>query len=94
MTNATNKGTTMDKGSKKNFGLMDTYTRLAPSVEKEWVEAFVLEQRCPSPRAPSFGQSPLIRYGAGSAGSYCSPCRSPFCSSCVNRSVRSASWPC
>lgn len=35
----------MGKGGMKGFGSMDTYTRLAPSVEKGWVEQFVLEQR-------------------------------------------------
>lgn len=35
----------MEKRGMRSFGSMDTYTRLAPSVEKGWVEQFVLEQR-------------------------------------------------
>lgn len=35
----------MDKGGMKGFGSMNTYSRLAPSVEQGWVEQFVLEQR-------------------------------------------------
>lgn len=31
--------------TRRGLGAIDTYTRLAPSVEKGWVEQFVLEQR-------------------------------------------------
>lgn len=35
----------MDQGGMKSFGSLSTYTQLAPSVDKGWVEQFVLEQR-------------------------------------------------
>jgi hypothetical protein len=45
MTTSNREGVTMNKGGMKGFGSVDTYTRLAPSVDKDWIEQFVLEQR-------------------------------------------------
>ncbi|WP_165063870.1 hypothetical protein [Marisediminicola senii] len=36
---------TMNNGGTRGFGSIDSYTRLAPSVEESWIEQFVLEQR-------------------------------------------------
>lgn len=35
----------MNRGDLKGLGSIDTYTRLAPSVDRVWTEQFVLEQR-------------------------------------------------
>ncbi|PWB97215.1 hypothetical protein [Homoserinimonas hongtaonis] len=45
MNTMSRRGAPMNKGRRTGFGSIETYTRLAPNVDKGWVEQFVLEQR-------------------------------------------------
>lgn len=45
MTTGNRKAAPMNLSDRTGFGSVDTYTRLAPSVERDWIEQFVLEQR-------------------------------------------------
>ncbi|MFN3865373.1 MAG: hypothetical protein ACK4MD_01510 [Demequina sp.] len=45
MTAINRKAMAMKNGGMRGFGSVDAYSRLAPSLDKGWVERFVLEQR-------------------------------------------------